>query len=1238
MAELKITDLIDQSQIDKLAELAKEIEGCKIKYTEAARELAKGLKIEVECKGDLDKLNTIIASSSKKATEAGNELNAALKKQHELSEKVAESLDRMAKSESLSAKDAKTIADASKKNADALEKEAKAEAALEKARKAGNASRKATVLTEEERIRKVKEALAIADRKVHSISEANAANKQMREAVKLLKDTDEDYYRTLGKLNGAIGVNTDYVKRNSDRYTQQKMTIGDYREEIKHAYYDLNRTNGAMKTMGIIAQSTGRFLNSSFKSGVKQVSSSVGTMIKGFVGAQAVISGIQTFVGLIRNGIKTAMDFEAANSELAATLGTTADKMKDLKIQARELGASTKYTAAEATNLQIELAKLGFTVEEIKDSTPHILKFAQATGADLAEAASLAGAALRMFGADTSETERYVSAMAISTARSATSFSYLATALPIVGPVAKSFNFTIEDTLALLGKLADSGFDASMAATATRNILLNLADSGGKLATALGKPVTNLPELINGLKKLKEEGIDLNKALVLTDKRSVSAFSSFLTSADSIVPLRDQITGVEKELSSMAETMSDNTEGAIKSLSSAWDELMISLMGNTGAIRSTVEYITKLVRGLSELFQTIETYQEKQTTLEIGKGEERAAVRLKQYQESIFHIKNLYIKKGLSADKAQQKAKEQYLIKLQEQLKMEERAVNSHTSKMNEYEGKKTWYNKAYLHEVEENGAKIYLTYDGLIKREAEAVAKSKGNIAEIKSIMDGIENLGLSNSSTTTSGGGTPDETKKEAQYRLKIQQQLEDARIDLMAEGLEKEKTMIANEYNKKMAQITGNSQNENDLRIALGEQMQRDLLKAEKDFNEKVKKEREKAASEKIQKIAEETANEQALRTRQYEMELLALEKRKALGEIDGEEYEKERYAITVRYARESANAVIASLEEQLKVENLTQDERERIAEELADKKAELAKKEAEEEIKLIKKVKDEDKKASEERKQNLQEWLQVASDAVGTVNDFVNALYENQLNKLDKESEANQEAHDAEIERIEHLAETGAISEEEAEARKRAADDKTAQKEEEIEKKKQQIAYKQAIWNKASQLAQTGIATALGVMQALAMFPPNIPLAATVAAIGAVQAATIIATPIPKYAKGTEDHPGGLAVVGDGGRSEAVFTKDGVWFTPSVPTLVNLPEHAIVYPDANDIPSYDTDFSSPFILRGGSAYSEPASTTLINDYSKLERKVETTNLLIAQGLRDARKRDSERNLHEFMRRRL
>ncbi len=83
--------------------------------------------------------------------------------------------------------------------------------------------------------------------------------------------------------------------------------------------------------------------------------------------------------------------------------------------------------------------------------------------------------------------------------------------MSIVRPVANSFGFTIEETTALLGALANSGFDASSAATATRNILLNLADSSGKLALALGGPVDNLEDLVKGLKKLNSEGIDLEQ-------------------------------------------------------------------------------------------------------------------------------------------------------------------------------------------------------------------------------------------------------------------------------------------------------------------------------------------------------------------------------------------------------------------------------------------------------------------------------------------------------------------------------------------------------------------------------------------------------------------------------------------------------------------------------------------------------------------------------------------------------
>lgn len=606
MADLKLKDFVDESDLQKLVELDNTIERVRADYANAAKELAKGLKLNVEGVADLEKLSNLYNTQAKTAGSASAELTEALRRQSEITQTVSKKIEEKLNVEKLSAAELKKLTKANSDNAVSLEKAAKAEANLTKAQNAGNATRKKAVLSEEERLKIIRSAIILTNQEVHSRSQAKEMNKQLQKAVDLLKDTDENYIRTLARLNSTIGINTDYIKRNSDRYSQQKMTIGAYREEIKAAASDILKGNVSLKNMGDLAKSTGGYLKSSMGAGLSEVRVGVGSMIKGMIGAQAVIAGIQKVISLFKSGVNSIIDFEAANSKLSAILGTTSKNIKELTADAQRLGAATKYTASEATNLQIELAKLGFTRKEILQSTEGILKFAQATGADLPESAALAGAALRMFDADTKETDRYVSAMAISTTKSALSFSYLATALPIVGPVAKAFNFTIEDTLALVGKLADAGFDASSAATATRNIFLNLADSGGKLAKALGKPVKTLPELIDGLKSLKEKGVDLNTTLELTDKRSVAAFNAFLTAADKILPLREQITGVESELDDMAKTMGDNVQGAIAGLSSAWEALALSFSNSKGWMKEVIDWLANRVREIADSIKDID--------------------------------------------------------------------------------------------------------------------------------------------------------------------------------------------------------------------------------------------------------------------------------------------------------------------------------------------------------------------------------------------------------------------------------------------------------------------------------------------------------------------------------------------------------------------------------------------------------------------------------------------------------
>ena len=572
MNELKITDVVDQKAFEQLERLKSELDSTFAAYKKAGDAMAEGLKIKPGPYSELiSKAKDYYA-----AIEKVYALEDKIKRIQEEQKNVLLNLNAEAQ------KRVKNILD----EATAELKVQKAKTEELKQQKMLNQERKKTKYT-------IEEGIAALNMEVKTMKDAEEQNKILRSARKQLDLTTEEGRKTVERFNSVIDRNTTFLKKNSDQLVQAKMNVGRYKQDIQSAASEILKGNISLKNMGNLAKSTGGLLKSSMGAGFTEVRVGVGSMIKGMIGAQAVISGFQKFIGLFKSGVQSIVDFEAANSKLAAILGTTSNNIKDLTLDAQRLGSATKYTASEATNLQIELAKLGFSRKEILQSTEGILKFAQATGSDLPEAAALAGAALRMFGAETSETERYVSAMAVATTKSALSFSYLQTAMPIVGPVAKAFNFQIEDTLALLGKLADAGFDASMSATATRNILLNLADGSGELAKALGGPVNTLPELVAGLKKLKAQGVDLNTTLELTDKRSVAAFNAFLTAADKIVPLREQITGVTSELNDMASTMGDNVQGAIAGLSSAWEAFMLSFMNSTGPAKSFLDFFSK---------------------------------------------------------------------------------------------------------------------------------------------------------------------------------------------------------------------------------------------------------------------------------------------------------------------------------------------------------------------------------------------------------------------------------------------------------------------------------------------------------------------------------------------------------------------------------------------------------------------------------------------------------------------
>lgn len=385
----------------------------------------------------------------------------------------------------------------------------------------------------------------------------------------------------------------------------------------------------------------------------------------------------------------------------------------------------------------------------------------------------------------------------------------------------------------------------------------------------------------------------------------------------------------------------------------------------------------------------------------------------------------------------------------------------------------------------------------------------------------------------------------------------------------------------------------------------------------IDEKVLAHKQELAEKELEKVERESEQEIAAITNRNARALEELRKRYLAELQEAGRNEKKVAEIKERYARESAKlasqnaidvaqATIDGLEQAAKVENLSDEERERIAKELAEAKIALEKAMNDAAETNLDDTANKEKKASDERIAAVQDWAQKVGQAVSAVNDLFSAMYDNQISKIEDQIEAEQEQHDARIANIEELAERGAITTEEAELRKREAEAATAAKQEQLEKKKAQIEYKKAVMEKANTVAQIAIATALGIMQALAMWPPNIPLAAFVGAMGAIQTATALAQPIKAYKEGTKGkpHPGGLAVVGDGGKTELVMYDKRVWLTPDTPTLVDLPKGAEVFPQVTEDELARLGASLPMAIPRDKTNGMPV---IINDYSALENRI-------------------------------
>lgn len=590
--------------------------------------------------------------------------------------------------------------------------------------------------------------------------------------------------------------------------------------------------------------------------------------------------------------------------------------------------------------------------------------------------------------------------------------------------------------------------------------------------------------------------------------------------------------------------------------------------------------------------------------------------------------------KDPAAEKARKEAERAAEKQRQQDLKAEEALLEAKLEQEENYHKKEmiqlklNWVKK--INAIKGEGEKERLARSQLLAAMNHAIAEAEYNYQKKRIETD------LANRLASVKEGS-------EEEYRLKLEQLVKQREAELReAERTDADIALINAKYDKQ----------------------ERDLLEAR--------------IKNRLEKLTEAAATEQVIRDNQLKMELTALNEQMAEElRLAGNNEQKisdirEKYANLnaekqEQYAIETAKRQMEAYMDQLKnitglddVGSIFDDlmdvegnaallegygmahaEALNMAKQLATAQIDIANAEADAEIAAIERVNEADQKARDRRIANAEKWLGAAQEAIGNITDLVGTLFDGQIAKIEEQQEANQAQYDEQIANIEALAERGAITQEEAELRKREAEAATAKREEELAKKKAQAEYKRAVGEKANSIAQIGIATALGIMKA----SPNWVNMALVAAMGAIQLATAIAQPIKAYKAGTDYHPGGLAIVGDGGKREVVETGGKYWLTPKVPTLVEMPQGSKVFPDyldfiANEAPVNYGDLIAAMPLPDISPLLSVKGKSVVvnNDYTALQRDVRELGRLIRTMTRQQHKDASDAKYERYRRDRI
>lgn len=325
------------------------------------------------------------------------------------------------------------------------------------------------------------------------------------------------------------------------------------------------------------------------ETGLKKVSSIAKT---GIATAVTAISGMSTaLAGVAGYSIKVGSSFEAGMSKVQAVSGASNEQLQRLSDKAKEMGATTKFSATEAADAMNYMAMAGWKTEDMLNGIDGIMNLAAASGEDLATTSDIVTDALTAFGLSASDSTHFADVLAAASSNANTNVSMMGETFKYVAPVAGSLGYSAEDCAVAIGLMANSGIKASQSGTALRSMFSRLAKPSKEVKEAMEKLNISLTDSHGNMKSLDTLMGDLRNsfsglsesekaemASSLAGQEAMSGLLAIVNASDAdFNKLKDAIYGADGASAKMAETMQDNLKGKITITKSTIEGLGIKI-------------------------------------------------------------------------------------------------------------------------------------------------------------------------------------------------------------------------------------------------------------------------------------------------------------------------------------------------------------------------------------------------------------------------------------------------------------------------------------------------------------------------------------------------------------------------------------------------------------------------------------------------------------------------------------